>query len=370
MTGKNAMKLDIPESLLSIKPYPPGKPMEEVFREYGLTDVVKLASNENPLGPSSAVIEAITRTLPKIHRYPDGSGYELLTALSGNLGISKERLIIGNGSDEIIGMLATALLRPGVSAVLPEPSFLMYEIMIKTAGAEAHFVPLKNFAIDLPAMKEKITDNTRLVFLTHPNNPTGSFIKKDEFEWFMEGLPENVVVISDEAYIEFARDKDAMNSLQYIDKGYPVVTLRTFSKVYGLAGLRIGYGIMDQELADVLNRFRQPFNTNILAQAAACAALNDTDYLEKTVSLIHREIDFLYAALSDIGVSYVPSQSNFILIEVKGGADKVFKSMLKKGVIVRSMSSYGYPDHIRVNAGLHEENVRFVNALEETLKGL
>lgn len=361
------MKLSIPDYILSLKPYAPGKPIEELEREYGIDDSIKLASNENPLGPSPMAVEAIKKAMVKLNRYPDGSGHDLIQKISDHIGLSPQNIVLGNGSDEIIGMLAFAMLQPGDEAILPTPSFLMYEIMVCGAGATPIFVPLTSFSIDLEEIKEKITPKTRIIFLCNPNNPTGTIFSKKNFENFIQKIPPEVIVVVDEAYIEFVRDQNCAKSIEYIDNSRPLITLRTFSKAYGLAGLRIGYGVMSAEIADILNRVRLPFNANSLAQAGAVAALEDNIFLEKVISLIHEGLDFFYDALERQGIKYFPTQANFFLVDVGKDADEIYENMLRQGVIVRSMKSYGYPNYIRINVGLHKENVRFLKALEKSL---
>ena len=361
------MKLSAPDYILSIRPYKPGKPLEELEREYGIYDSIKLASNENPLGPSPMALKAIKKEIEKLHRYPDGSGYVLINKISKHLGLSPKNIVLGNGSDEILGMLTIVLLQLGDEAVMPSPSFLMYEIMVRSAGGIPVKVPLKSFSIDLGGTIERITPKTRMIFLCNPNNPTGTAINKKDFEKFLEKIPPEVVVIVDEAYIEFVRDQDCVRSLEYMDNDRSLVTLRTFSKAYGLAGLRIGYGVMPDEIANLLNRVRMPFNANSLAQVGASAAIEDHAFLEKVIHLIHEGLDFLYSSLDRLGVKYFPTQTNFFMIDVEGNADDVFEKMLKQGVIVRSLKSYGYPHYIRINVGLHHENARFIKALEESL---
>ncbi|MFP4668304.1 MAG: histidinol-phosphate transaminase [Desulfobacterales bacterium] len=361
------MKLNIPDYIKSIKPYKPGKPIEELEREYGVSGSIKLASNENPLGPSPKALAAMSDAMANLHRYPDGSGHYLMEKLAEKLGAKQANIVLGNGSDDIIGMLARALLRAGDEAIMTAPSFLMYEIMVRSSGAEPVFVPLKSLFADLEAMADNITDKTRIIFLNNPVNPTGTIITKDDFTAFMQKVPDHVAVVIDEAYIEFASDPDCLDGLAYALGESPVVVLRTFSKVYGLAGVRIGYGIMPEELAGILHRVRQPFNANALAQAGALAALDDTEFLEKTVSLVRSELDFLYAGLERVGVNYFPSEANFFLIDVGCDAEVFFEEMLRRGVIVRSMASYGYPEYIRINAGTREENRRFLEAFESVL---
>jgi histidinol-phosphate aminotransferase len=367
LSKAQTMKLSIPDYILSIKPYTPGKPLEELEREYGIDNSIKLASNENPLGPSPMALEAIKQAIPKLNRYPDGSGHDLIQKISNLIGLSPQHIVLGNGSDEIIGMLAFAMLQPGDETILPHPSFLMYEIMVRGAGATPVFVPLTSLSIDLEEVKKKITSKTRMIFLCNPNNPTGTIITKKDFETFIKEIPDEIIVVVDEAYIEFVRDQNCAVSFEYIDDMTPLVTLRTFSKVYGLAGLRIGYGVMPAKIADILNRIRLPFNANSLAQVGAGAALEDKRFIEKVIALIHDGLDFLYDALGRLGINYFPTQTNFLLIDVRKDADEIYENMLRQGVIVRSMKSYGYPNYIRINVGLHEENVRFLKALKKSL---
>ncbi len=361
------MTVKIPEYILSVVPYKPGKPIEELAREYGVQNAIKLASNENPLGPSPMAVRAIEKVLTNLHRYPDGRGHDLVVRLSERFNLSKDHFVLGNGSDDLIVMLTRALLQPGDEVVIPRPSFLMYDICVQSSDAIPIHVPLSSLAIDLDDILEKITSRTRMIFLCNPNNPTGTVISGKRFEHFLDAIPEGIPVVVDEAYFEFVRDSGSMNGIEYINREKPVVVLRTFSKAYGLAGLRIGYGIMDPWLAGILQRIRQPFNASMLAQAGALAALDDDDFLNKTINLVHEGLDYLYAELDNISISYFPTQANFFLIDTKQDADKVFEKMLKEGVIVRSMKSYGYPAYIRVNVGLPEENIRLVDALKLVL---
>jgi histidinol-phosphate aminotransferase len=361
------MKLSVPDYILSLKPYVAGKPLEELKREYGIEDAVKLASNENPLGPSPKALDAIREGIEKLHRYPNGGGYDLCERIAKRFKVRHENIVLGNGSDDIISMLARVLLQPGDEAVLPQPSFLFYDIAIRTSGAVPVAVPLKSRITDLDGMLDHISPKTRLVFVTNPHNPTGSIISRQALEIFIEALPANIVLVIDEAYIEFVRDRNCPNSIDYINSDRLVVGLRTFSKAYGLAGLRIGYGFMPSRLAGILHRVRQPFNVNSLGQVAAGAALEDEGFLKDTVQLVHEELDFLFAALDECGIRYSRSQANFFLIHVEKNADAVFEDLLKLGVIVRSMTSYGYPDCIRVNVGLHHENIRLLEALKKVL---
>ena len=364
------MDLKIPEYILSIKPYKPGKPIEELEREYGISGSIKLASNENPLGPSPKAVSAMQAAMQHLHRYPDGGGYYLTRKLAERLGVPSESVVLGNGSDDVIGMLARALLQAGDEAVMTAPSFLMYEILVQTVGAKPVFVPLRNLAVDLEAMRAAVTENTRMLFINNPNNPTGTFIKQAEFEAFLKTLPESVTVVLDEAYIEFARESECLNGLSVIGEKPPVAVLRTFSKIYGLAGVRIGYGVMPPDLAGLLHRVRQPFNTSSLAQAGAIGALEDEAFLQKTLELVAAELDFLQGRLKEMGVTAFPTQANFFLIDVQQDAERVFQEMLKEGVIIRSMVSYGYPQYIRVNVGTREENIRFLAAFKKVMNRL
>ncbi len=361
------MNLSVPEYILSLKPYSPGKPIEELKREYGIKEPVKLASNENPLGPSPMALAALQKALENLNRYPDGSGYYLIKRLSEKFGVNPGNIVLGNGSDEIIGMLTRSLLKPGDEAIMTRPSFLMYDLLVRSVDATSVHVPLKSFSIDLDGIAKQITPKTRMIFITNPNNPTGTVISAKNFESFVKNIPADIILVLDEAYIEFVRDRNCLNGFDYLNTGRPVVTLRTFSKAYGLAGLRIGYGLMPKEIAELLNRVRQPFNTNTLAQAGALAAIEDEDFLRKTLKVVHKGLSFLYSSLDNMGIEYFPTEANFFLINIKKDADEVYEDLLKHGIIVRSMTSYGYPDYIRVNVGLYDENVRFIDALEKVI---
>ncbi|MDA8404106.1 MAG: histidinol-phosphate transaminase [Desulfobacteraceae bacterium] len=361
------MKIQPAGHILSITPYPPGKPVEEVEREYGIKDSVKLASNENPLGPSPKAVAAIIKAVAGLHHYPDSGGYYLTAKLAAKLGVRADQIVLGNGSDDVIGMLTRVYLKPGDTAIMTDPSFLMYDIFVRTVGAEPVKIPLNELAIDLPAMAAAVTEKTRMVFITNPNNPTGGHITPAQFEAFIASLPPHIVVVLDEAYIEFANSPDCLDGLKLISDDWPVAVMRTFSKVYGLAGIRIGYGIMPAEMAGMLHRVRQPFNTNSLAQAAATAALDDEEFLRETKRLIQTELQFLQNSLTRMGVCWFPTQANFFLIDVKQSARSVFEALLQQGVIVRSMVSYGYPEYIRVTVGTRAENIRFLKALERVL---
>jgi len=360
--------MKVPDYIARLKPYVPGKPIEELEREYGISDSIKLASNENALGPSPKAVEAIMGAVKDLHRYPDANNYRLKARLAEKLQVQTSQVVLGNGSNEIIELLVRTCLREGDEVIMPSPSFLMYEIMVQAGGGTPVKVPLNGLVIDLEAMGESLSERTRVVFVNNPNNPTGTIVSRDGFEWFLDQVPPDVLVVVDEAYVEFIRDKNCPIGLDYLEGPKMVVTLRTFSKAYGLAGLRIGYGVMRQELADLVHRVRQPFNVNALGQIGALAALDDVAFFEKTIRTVHEGLDYLYGQMDQMGLKYFPTQTNFFLIDVQQDAKKVFEKMLRKGVIVRSMSAYGYPSYIRINGGLPEENRRFVEALKEVLR--
>lgn len=353
----------VPEYILALKPYLPGKPIEELEREYGVQNAVKLASNENPLGPSPHAVAAMQAVLNGVHRYPDDGGYALVHRLAASLAVAPESIVLGNGSDEILTMLTRAFLRPGDNALIPQPSFLMYESVVRWAGANCRFVPLKGLSVDLEALSAHVDDHCRMIFLCNPNNPTGTVFHRDAFDAFLENIPPGLVVVLDEAYGEFVKADNYPHGIDYIHHDRTVVTLRTFSKIYGLAGLRIGYGLMAPEIAAILHRVRIPFNVNIPAQAAAMAALNDTRFRDKTLRLVYDGLTYLAGALDELGLRHFPTEANFLLIDVETTADDVYENLLRQGVIVRSMAAYGYPHYIRVNVGLPEENRRFIEAL-------
>ncbi len=353
--------------LAQLTPYQAGKPLEELARELGLTDAIKLASNENPLGPSPRAVEAIKADLASLHRYPDSHAYYLKEDLSRHLGLQPSQLILGNGSDEVLDLLVRALVPPGGEVISTNHTFLMYGLLTKAVGGVFRPVPLKDLAVDLKAVLQAVSDNTRLILLNSPNNPTGTVFSRRAWEGFLNSLPATVTVVLDEAYIDFANDPDIPHSLEYVSEQRPLVGLRTFSKAYGLAGLRIGYGFGPSELMDYLNRLRLPFNINRLAQVGARAALTDADFLERTRELVLTGRAYLEAGLTQLGLTFVPSQANFILVSLGRAGQAVYQDMLKEGVIIRAMDSYGFPEHIRVNVGLPQENERFLAALKKVL---
>ena len=367
------MQLPVPQHIAAIVPYPPGKPMDELEREYGVTNAIKLASNENPWGPSPKAVAAISAMLHNLHRYPDGSSYSLTEAVAGWIGSDASEIVLGNGSNEVIEFLVKAFVGTGDAVITSHPSFLMYQKFVQVRGGENVVIPLKAMAHDLEAIAAAVTERTRLIFIDNPNNPTGTLIAKEAFDRFLAGLPQSVIVVVDEAYVDFVEPAQRIDILGYIQRpeNIPaVVSLRTFSKAFGLAGLRVGFGVMHREVASLLHRVRQPFNVNLPAQAGALAALGDTDHYDRTLRGTAEGRAWLSEAVAKLGCIPYPSHTNFFLINVKGDATKLYEAMLYKGVIVRSMKAYGYPDFIRITVGTAEENQRFVTALAECLQDL
>jgi len=361
------MKLSVPENILSLIPYPPGKPLEELERQYGISDSIKMASNENSLGPSPKAIEAIAKALTNLHRYPDGSCYYLARHLAEMLEVDSEELVFGNGSDEIIAMLAAAFLERGDEAITSHPSFLVYTKVVQAQGGVNRIIPLKDMAHDLDAIRGAIGPRTRLIFLDNPNNPTGTAFSKEEFADFLEGVPEGVVVVLDEAYIDFVLPEKRLDAREYLHSSKAVVALRTFSKAYGIAGLRVGYGIMNREIAHILHRVRAPFNVNQLAQVGAIAALDDRAHYEKTIKMSHEGIKWLQREITGLGLTCYPTNTNFFLVDLKRPCKPFYEAMLRKGVIVRPMTAYGFAEFIRITVGTSAENSRLLRAMEECL---
>jgi len=366
------MKLNVPQNIQEIVPYPPGKPLDELEREYGVTDSIKLASNENPWGPSPKAMEAIAQTLGGLHRYPDGSSYYLTHALARWLGADPEEIVLGNGSNEVIEFLVKAFVTPGDEVITSHPSFLMYQKFVQVRGGENKVFELKDMHHALDDISGWVSEKTKLIFLDNPNNPTGTLINQEQFESFINSLPDSVVVVLDEAYVDFVDPGERIDVLGYIRSGsYPqLVSLRTFSKAFGLAGLRVGFGLMAQEIADLLHRVRQPFNINLPAQIGALAALEDTDHYTFTLEETAKGMRWLSDEVKKLGCTPYPSYTNFFLIDVKGDATVLYEAMLHKGVIVRSMKAYGFPEYIRITIGTEAENKRFIGALAVCLKEL
>jgi histidinol-phosphate aminotransferase len=354
------------EPILDIRPYQPGKPIEELERELGIPGAVKLASNENPFPPSAAVREALRKALADLHRYPDGSGYYLRQALAKKHGLSPEAILLGNGSNELIELLARTFVRPGEEVVIPHPSFVVYPSIVQAVGGTRVVVTLKDQRIDLPKMRRAITALTKMVFVANPNNPTGTIVTADEVEAFLDKVPDHVIVVFDEAYYDFAAGPDFPDTLAHLRQGRRIAVLRTFSKMASLAGLRIGYAVADPDCVALVNRIRQPFNVNTLAQVAALAALGDEAHVQRTVEAVREGVRSLSATLDALGVRHVPTRANFILAEFDD-ATGVYEQLLKLGVIVRPMASFGVERALRITVGTPEENARLVQALRTVL---
>lgn len=361
------MRFKPSQQINTIKPYEAGKPLKEFKREYKIDHIVKLASNENPFGFSPKIGPAVMEQLSEMNRYPEPVAFDLCESISKKFNVSTDCIVIGNGSDDIIALLAHGYLNPGDEALMPLPSFLMYEISVKTAKGVPVMVPLVDFTTNLEGLLEKITPKTKMIFITNPFNPTGAAITTDEFEAFAAKVPEDIMIVVDEAYVEFVRDNQVFNSLKNPLSDHRIVTLRTFSKAYGLAGFRVGYGIMDPEIAKVLNTIRQPFNVNGIAQVAANVAINDEEFLKKSISLSHEGLDFLIDELTEIGFAPLPTQANFLMVDIQTDATKVFNQMLNYGVIARSMKSYGFDTFLRVNTGTAQENETFIKVLKKVM---
>ncbi|MEW6326839.1 MAG: histidinol-phosphate transaminase [Thermodesulfobacteriota bacterium] len=357
----------VAEYIQSLVPYPPGKPIEELEREYGVKNSIKLASNENALGPSPKAVEAIKAALGRLHRYPDGSGYYLKKGLGEKLGLSMENIVLGNGSNELIELIVRTFLNPGDEAITSDPTFLVYRKMVQAVGGRNIVVPLKEGSHDLAGIAKAVTARTRLIFLDNPNNPMGTIVAKKAFEQFLKDLPPGVIVVADEAYYDFVTTDSTFCGLDYLDSPYLVITLRTFSKAYGLAGLRIGYGVMKKELSEYINRIRQPFNVNSLAQVGALAALSDEEHLARTKEMVREGLNYLTSEIGRLGYRCLPTQTNFFLIDIKTDGKAVYEKLLRKGVIVRPMHAYKLPGYIRITVGLPAENERFLTAFKEVM---
>jgi histidinol-phosphate aminotransferase len=366
----DTLKIKIPDNITGITPYPPGKPLDELEREYGIKNPIKLASNENPWGPSPKAIRALRAELLNLHRYPDGSCYYLVQAIAEKLGITPAEIVMGNGSNEVIEFLVKAFVQEGDEVITSHPSFLMYQKIVQVRGGINHVVPLKDMGHDLAVIKKMVSGKTRLIFLDNPNNPTGTAIPPVELYRFLSEIPESVIVVLDEAYVDFMDKQlqvDLYSLIRNVEGRCPVVFLRTFSKAYGLAGLRVGYGLMAKEIAACLHKVRQPFNINQMAQVGALAALEDEDYYQLTLERTVKGRNYLSREVDKFGCKSYPSETSFFLIDVRGNADKLYQAMLYKGVIVRSMSAYGFENFIRVTVGTEEENKRLLKSLADCL---
>jgi len=354
--------------LKTLPTYQPGRPIEEVARELGLPadSIIKVASNENPFGPSPLAIAAMQKAVPHVNLYPDGNAFYLKQKLAAKLGVETANLVLGNGSNEIIEFVAHALLAPDTDIVVSQYCFAIYPIVAKMAGANVITVPAQNYGHDLPAMLKAITTKTRIVFVANPNNPTGTLAPRAELIKFVNDVPDDVLLVMDEAYIEFLDDPVDLVPLIRLGARKNLILMRTFSKIYGLAGLRIGYGIAPAELAAALEKIRQPFNANLLAQTAALAALDDDEHVRKTRANNFVGLEFFEKAFRSLNLEFIPSSANFILVRV-GEGQKVFEAMQRQGVITRLMGGYQLPQWIRISIGTKQENERSLTALKAAL---
>jgi len=358
-----------PSYVRSIAPYQPGKPISEVARELGLKEesIIKLASNENPLGIGPRTRAAIDAALAEVARYPDGSGFELKQALSGRYGVDPSSIVLGNGSNDVLELVAAAFLGPGRAAVMSQHAFAVYPLATQARGARSIVVPAKNFGHDLEAMTRAVDDETYVVWAANPNNPTGTYARPDELEAFLRKVPERVLVVLDEAYNEYIGADLRADPVKWLKRHPNLVVTRTFSKAYGLAGLRVGYALAHPSVADVMNRVRQPFNVNSIALAAAAAALDDMEFVARSYAVNLSGMRQLEEGVRGLGLDYIPSYGNFLAVHVGKGAE-IFKRLLRRGVIVRPVGGYGLPEYLRVTVGTAAENERFLAALAASLR--
>jgi histidinol-phosphate aminotransferase len=356
-----------------LTPYLPGKPIGELQRELGLQQIVKLASNENPLGPSPQALQALQASLGELHRYPDGGGFELKSALAARLGVQAEQITLGNGSNDVLDLVARVFLARDVSAIFSQHAFAVYPIATQSVGARARVAKAHDgsrgpcYGHDLAAMAALVDDATRVVFIANPNNPTGTYLKREELAAFLDRLPQHVIVVLDEAYFEYVQEPDYPDGLNWLPDHPNLIVTRTFSKAYGLAGLRVGYAISSLAIADLLNRVRQPFNVNAPALAAARGALGDSAHLASSVRLNQSGLAQLGQALAQRQLAFIPSVGNFISVDVGQEAGPVYQSLLRQGVIVRPIANYGLPRHLRVTIGSETESAFFLTALDRVL---
>jgi histidinol-phosphate aminotransferase len=358
-----------PDFIRAIAPYVPGKPASELAREMGLAEsgIVKLASNENPLGASPAAVAAMQAALTDIGRYPDGNGFALKQAVAGRFGVGLDRIVLGNGSNDVLELAGRTFLTPGTSAVYSRHAFAVYMLTVQAIGATHIETPAKDFGHDLDAMAAAVRDDTRMVFIANPNNPTGTFLTGAAIEDFLGRVPSRVIVVLDEAYTEYLPDADRYDAIAWLARFPNLVVSRTFSKAFGLAGLRVGFALAHPDVADLMNRVRQPFNVNSVAQAGAIAALHDTAFVERSRALNTAGLAQLAAGVARLGLEHVPSRGNFVLVRV-GAAGAIYQKLLQRGVIVRPVAAYHLPEWLRVSVGLPEENTRFLDALAAVLR--
>ena len=357
-----------PGYIRSIAPYQPGKPISELAREMGLAeaDIVKLASNENPLGVSPRAVEAMRAAIPELGRYPDGNGFELKQAIVRRFGVAMEAITLGNGSNDVLELAARAFLAPGASAVYSQHAFAVYPLATQATGATGITVPARRFGHDLDAMRAAIRPDTRVVFIANPNNPTGTLLAAPDLHEFLSAVPPTVLVVLDEAYSEYLPEPDKAPSIAWLTEFPNLVVTRTFSKAYGLAGLRVGFALSNSAVADLMNRVRQPFNVNSLSLTAAAAALFDDEFVRRSYEVNAAGLRQVTAALDRLGLEHIPTHANFVTFRVGDGA-AVYRRLLERGVIVRPIAGYGMPEWLRVSIGLESENARFIDALAKAV---
>mgnify|MGYP006421358249 FL=1 len=360
-----------PEYIHSIAPYLPGKPISELAREIGLDEssIIKLASNENPLGTSPLALEAMEKALNEVMRYPDGNGFELKKALSKKYVVNSDQIILGNGSNDVLELAARVFLKPGTSAVFSQHAFAVYPLVTQATGATGIVVPAKNYGHDIDAMLEAITPDTRIVFIANPNNPTGTFVPAPDVLKFLEHIPRDVLVILDEAYNEYLPDTSRVDTIKWLDIFPNLLITRTFSKIYGMAGIRIGFGLAHAQLSGLMNRIRQPFNVNSIGLAGALAAINDTEFVKRSYALNQAGMLQITSGLRQLGLTYIPSYGNFLSFKVENGKTAaVYQYLLQRGIIVRPIGIYEMPEFLRVTVGLASENNKFLQLLESAIK--
>ena len=367
------LKIAVP-GVQQLIPYLPGKPVDELERELGISNSIKLASNENPLGPSKRALAAALAALPAINFYPDGSGYKLSAALAKNHGVDESCITLGNGSNDVLELISRVFLAPECSAVFSEYAFAVYSLITQAVGAEARVAkalsadhPVMPYGHDLDSFSKQINASTRVIFIANPNNPTGTWLAKDQLEDFIVSISSDIVVVLDEAYYEYMPDELKPDTDSWLKKYSNLIVTRTFSKIYGLAGLRIGYAISHPDIADLLNRVRQPFNVNMIAQHAALEALNDIEHINQSVSLNNAGLQQLISGLKLLELNCIPSIGNFLTVDMGREANTIYNKLLAEGIIVRPLSNYSLPDHLRITVGTEEQNKRFLNALEKCI---
>ncbi len=353
--------------IFDIEAWPVGKPIEEVMEELGLSEIAMMATNENPLGPSPKAVKAMEEAIRHVNLYPDGPCLSLKRKVARRLGVTEDMITFGNGADSCIRIVASAFINDGDEVVMADPTFPVYTIFTRVMGGKEVFVPLKDYAYDLKSMMEKVGEQTKLVFICNPNNPTGSIVRKAELDEFLHNLPPHVIVVLDEAYFEFVSDPQYPNGLDYLKEGHNVIVMRTFSKLYGLAGLRIGYMVAEREVIAALERVREPYTVSRVAEAAALAALDDQEFVDRVLENNEKSRSLLYCELDRLGLTYVPSHTNFLFVDLNTNAKKVTEALLRRGFLIRPGTPWKLPTCVRITFGTEAQNAAFIRALEDVL---